>query len=689
MIIFETILIIFISQVMMKRTINILTAVVTLIATSCSSDTLPDTIADNGEKSPLAVQASLSNGNPVSRAADKTFAVGDSLWAYIRQVTWDGTEVADYSPESVVTGVAADHSPRLVLFTVDADFGMTPVDANTEQTGDITPDASLFWDDFSDSSSPATDLRTTGHYLQSAWGFCYNGGTPTTALEKSTGTVGWTAAADFADAATLRKNDLLWAKAQKPIAYNRNALETLKIPYTHAMSMITIEVAAADGFAAGVFGSTEAKLYEMYETAVFAAPNATVGGQAGSQSVKMLAGSEGTNAGGLPVKTFQALVIPGKELTIGSNLATITDIEGNNYNVPLTTEILDAWRAHLESGTKLKSGVNYMLKLTVRKQGITVVAQITDWSVVEATGEGEIKFTADVTASGVTNELTEGSFYLYRGELTDDLAKVTTATFSVDKWVNTPEIYWANGSTGYYFRALATTADGSKLTTPVGSIVPAQDNDLLWATTKEHSGTDADGNPFSYATGAKIAPRTGDVPLQFEHAMSKITIVLSTSTTGKASPTDDEVARAVDLTGAQIRISNLSTVGTIAIADGAITPVAIDAEVPDAITGGENDVAETSQVVETDIAGKIVVPQRLDDATYSETLFITLADGTVYKLLLKSCLVKDSATPIDEWKRGTHYVYNIYLEKESVRFVAVLKEWNMVEGGGNANLDWD
>ena len=110
---------------------------------------------------------------------------------------------------------------------------------------------------------------------------------------------------------------------------------------------------------------------------------------------------------------------------------------------------------------------------------------------------------------------------------------------------------------------------------------------------------------------------------------------------------------------------------------------------PDAITGGENDVAETSQVVETDIAGKIVVPQRLDDATYSETLFITLADGTVYKLLLKSCLVKDSATPIDEWKRGTHYVYNIYLEKESVRFVAVLKEWNTVEGGGNANLDWD
>ena len=676
---------------MMRRSINILSAAVALMAASCSSDTLPDTLAGNGEKTPLGVHASLSDGNPASRAADKTFAAGDSLWAYIRQVTWDGTEVADYSSASVVTGVAADQSPRLVLFTVDAGFGMTAVDANTEQTGDITPDASLYWDDFSDSSSPDTDLRTAGHYLQSAWGFCYNGGTPTTALDKTDGTIGWTAASEFADAATLRKNDLLWSKAQKPIAYNRNALETLKIPYTHAMSMITIEVAAADGFAAGVFGSTEAKLYEMYETAVFAAPNATVGGQAGSQSVKMLAGSEGTNAGGLPVKTFQALVIPGKELTIGSNLATITDIEGNDYNVPITTEILsaEAWGAHLESGTKLKSGVNYTLKLTVRKQGITVVAQITDWSVVEATGEGEIKFTADVTASGVTNELTEGSFYLYRGELTDDLAKVTTATFSVDKWVNTPEIYWANGSTGYYFRALATTADGSKLTTPVGSTTPTQDNDLLWATTKEHSGTDADGNPFSYATGAKIAPRTGDVPLQFEHAMSKITIVLSTSTTGKASPTDDEVARAVDLTGAQIRISNLSTVGTIAIADGAITPTPVAGTVTEAVAGDEADDPATTDVVETGISGKIVIPQSLTNPTYPIKLTIKLADGTTYSLLLDTCLVKGSATPIDEWERGVHYVYNIYLEKEAIRFVAVLKNWDEVEGGGNANLDWD
>lgn len=674
---------------MMRRSINILSAAVALMAASCSSDTLPDTLAGNGEKTPLGVHASLSDGNPASRAADKTFAAGDSLWAYIRQVTWDGTEVADYSPASVVTGVAADQSPRLVLFTVDAGFGMTAVDANTEQTGDITPDVSLYWDDFSDSSSPDTDLRTAGHYLQSAWGFCYNGGTPTTALDKTDGTIGWTAASEFADAATLRKNDLLWSKAQKPIAYNHTARETLTIPYTHAMSMVTIEVVAADGFVAGNLGATEVSLMEMYEKAVFAAPGATVSGQAGSQSVKMLASAEGTNAGGLPAKTFQALVIPGKELTVGAVLAKITDIDGNNYDIPLTAAILDAaaWGAQLD-GSKMKPGIHYKLTVTAKKQGITVVAQITDWKVVEATGEGEIKFTADVTASGVANALTEGSFHLYRGVTEEGLAQATTSTYSVDKWVNTPEIYWADGTTGYYFRALA-TFDGSKLTTPVGSTTPAQDNDLLWATTKEHSGTDAYGNPFSYAPGEKIAPRTGDVPLQFEHAMSKITITLSTSTTGKASPTDDETARAVNLAGAHIGISNLSTAGTIAIADGAITPTPVAGTVTEAVAGDEADDPATTDVVETGISGKIVIPQSLTNPTYPIKLTIKLADGTTYSLLLDTCLVKGSATPIDEWERGVHYVYNIYLEKEAIRFVAVLKNWDEVEGGGNANLDWD
>ena len=93
---------------------------------------------------------------------------------------------------------------------------------------------------------------------------------------------------------------------------------------------------------------------------------------------------------------------------------------------------------------------------------------------------------------------------------------------------------------------------------------------------------------------------------------------------------------------------------------------------------------------------EIVIPQSLLEKTIGETdncpikLTITLRDGTTYSLLLKDCKVKDSADNyITTWNRGKHYVYEIYVEKEAIRFVAVIKEWEKVNGSGDANLDWD
>lgn len=687
---------------MMKLSRNIILASIAAVAASCSDDTLPGTNPDNGERTPLNVAVALSNGTPLSRAEGKTFAAGDSLYAYIRQVQWDGTEVGDYSAIGVVTPVTADQSPSLVLFTVNDDFSMTAVDGTTEETSNITPAKPLYWDDFSTSTDP---LTADGRYLQSAWGFCYNGGTPTTALDKTNGTIGWTAAGDFDSAEKLRNNDLLWSKAQKPLKYKHgtfggNDHGTLVIPYTHAMSMITIEVVAADGFTTGNLGSTTATLQDMYKSATFSAPNATVSDQTGSQNVAMLAGTEGTNSESKPNKVFQALVIPGKELTTGNDLAVISDIDGNNYKIPVTQDIIDAWSEQLDGGNTLKSGVNYKLTVTVAKQAISVVAQITDWVNIEAAGTGEINFNADVTSSGVANTAT-GSFNLYCGTSTTPgaegaLAYATTSTHDGTKWVNNPEIYWANGSTSYYFRALATLEADSKLksrSTTVGvegenaRTAAEQGTDLMWATTKEHEGNLEGGGTQHFNAGEAIPPRTGDVPLQFEHAMSKITINLSTSTTGKgASTTTDDVARAVDFTNAKITISNLCTEGTIAIADGVISTTPIAEAKADALSGTVT--AESTD--KASLANQIVIPQSLVNETYPIKLTITLRDGTTYSLLLKDCKVKDSADNyITTWERGTHYVYDIYVEKEAIRFVAVIKEWKEVNGGGNANLDWD
>ena len=680
---------------MMKLARNIILASIAAVAASCSDDTLPGTNPDNGERTPLNVAVALSNGTPLSRAEGNTFAAGDSLYAYIRQVQWDGTDKDEYY--NTVESKTADQSPSLVLFKVDNGFTMTDVDRTTKKTSNITPTKPLYWDDFSTSTNP---LTADGRYLQSAWGFCYNGGTPTTALSQTDGTIGWTAAGDFDSAEKLRNNDLLWSKAQKPLKYERgtfggNDHGTLVIPYTHAMSMITIEVVAGEGFTTGNLGSTTATLQDMYKSATFSAPNATVSSQAGSQTVKMLA-----NAESKPNKMFQALVIPGKHLTADNLLAEIANVDGNNYKIPVTDAILTAWSAQLDGGNTLKSGVNYKLTVTVAKQAISVVAQITDWTTIEATGTGEINFNADVTDSGVVNEAT-GSFDLYRGTSTTPeaegaLAYATTSTWTTDKWINNPQIYWKDGSTRYYFRALA-TYDGSSLSSINNSSTPEGENartaavqgkDLMWATTKAHSGNLESGGKEEFAEGAAIRPRTGDVPLQFVHAMSKITINLSTSTTGKDEATQslDDKARAVDFTGAKITISNLCTVGTIAIADGVISTTPIAEAKADALSGTVT--AESTD--KASLANQIVIPQSLVNETYPIKLTITLDDGTTYSLLLKDCKVKGFADNyITTWERGTHYVYEIYVEKEAIRFVAVIKEWEKVSGGGDANLDWD
>ena len=39
--------------------------------------------------------------------------------------------------------------------------------------------------------------------------------------------------------------------------------------------------------------------------------------------------------------------------------------------------------------------------------------------------------------------------------------------------------------------------------------------------------------------------------------------------------------------------------------------------------------------------------------------------------------------------RATHYEYTIKLTKEAIGFVALVKKWEDVSGGGDANLDWD
>lgn len=636
----------------MKIAQHIILAGVAALAAGCSNEPTIDTLSPDGTPTPLVVSATL-NDAPQSRAHDKTFEAGDQLLTYIRHVVDNGS--GNY------TSIAADQAPRLVTLKVN----MTPEDPNTDKTSDLTIDGGLYWDDFNDSSDPKTDLRTANHYLQSFYGYCYNGGTPSTALDAATGVLSWSLPQNF-DESAMKSNDLLWSPTQPVITYKHDAgtRGTLTVPYTHAMSKFTIVVTGGEGFAVGDLDATTATLQNMLKEATFTAPN---GGYAPTADTWATVGMYLAGKSGL-TNTYTALAIPGRMLTKGETLVVIDKADGNKYEIKLTKAILGAWGAQLDGGKTLP-GVNYQLTVTINKQKIEVIAKITDWTDVLATGDAEIKFDSDITDSDITDSgivgdtFTEGDkIDIFHNPARASLTHTTTSTLTAGTWVNDPQIYWENGSTAYYFRALTEYNRASgKYVTVSGSNAIAETHDLLWGTTAEH---------LTYSKGAAINPRTGDVPLEFSHVMSKITVKLAT-------PAGDA---GVDLDGALITINGLHTDGTVDITDGSITL--------GATIGDITEFASATHLVsgKTSLDNYVVVPQTLGDEII---LKIRLANNTTYSITLNTCCVEGTSTPITAWEQGNHYIYTIGVAKEGIKLIALVKKWKEVLGSGDATLDWD
>lgn len=736
---------------MLKKVLYILSIAA---LTACDDSVVSESPFLNGvEKTPIETSALLDVSSVKStRAENKEFTNGDKLLAYLRHVTWDG-ESGDRTVKNV------QNTPILVTFTKGSaecvDYSgeeITPIgtgkalgllSTNTKQTSDLTASPKLYWDDFSRASTGsedegAYDIRTSGHYLQSYYGYCFNGGEGenneqgntvkgniSTALDQSTGVIGWTVPYDQTNQTTLTGCDLLWSAEQTPILYahgtqnNGGAHGTLVLPYTHAMSMVTVDVVAKDGFTTGALNNTWVELQGMNKTATFTAPTLTISAEGAGTGdkqglVKMYKGTPTSDTESNPKCTFKALIVPNTSLSVDALFLKIYDADGNNYDLKITSSILTSWNSGL-TDSKMKSGYNYHLTVTINKVGMDVQSTLSDWKTVKAEGEGDIQFPEDdvteiytttdgdgnPTGSKVDFSTTEGkklanfntvsSFSLYKKGTgaSDAYDYATTSTFTqgtgtTKYWKNDPEIYWPNDHDKFYFRALAIynapAEDGSyniSAYTPTSSKTVNQATDYVWATTPAHKVKKTDGSgDVTYAKSAAITPRTGDVPLAFEHVMSKITVKLATSTSESGTPAD-----AVELDGALVSISKLATSGTINVEDGAITIGDIqDSPVSEFCPSGQSAAGKMT------LDNYAVIPQTIED---NAVLTIKLKDGTTYKLQLNTCVQDGTTTPIKQWLRGIHYTYTITLTKEAISFRVMIKDWDEKTGSGNANLDWD
>ena len=721
-------------------------SLVLLIAGCTNEENFSDTLSGKG-KTPLTINATINTDRAGTRASGNNFVSGDELLTYVRHVT-GGNAINNYT---YVSDIPNDGYNKLVTYTKgNAAMGGDEAD-NVRETSDLTSTA--YWDDFSNSSSADTYLRTGGHGLQSYYGYCYNGGSPNSLTEAS-GVLTWTVETNQSTAVAVQHSDLLWSPTQEKVAYSHESSHdvnhgTLTIPYKHAMSEITVTVIAEDGFSGSPLTYTVLTLNAMNTKSSLTATNLTFTPSIQTNGdyinpVKMYA--EPYTSG--LTRNFTAIVAPGTKLKEGNLLLNITNADRNNYTVNITGEMVDG--SHWASGHAAdqygnldsdghncvitQPGKNYHLDVTIKKSAVQAHSSLANWTDVNATANGVIYFPDDdveviiddsytgvpspVNVEAIDQNLfvNNASFSLFRvqatNDNTDNLGNNSEApkgydyatrtndhyTFESissfkntnvapdDYWTNAPELYWPNNSYKFYYRALAqfnSVNEGVNDIISVGSLTPTiekgtsvsqgtigEGHDILWGTTPKHYGS---ASQKIYKRGYPIPPRTHGVPIVFEHALSKVSFTLETTS---------DAAATVNLSEASFVVSGLYTSGTILIDNGEISNrgeeggTTISANVAPEFTGTSTNL----------ITNLIVVPQTFDE---SDKVTITLPNENyaVYSIPLANCTVSGGNTS-SAWERGKDYSYIIYVEKEKVQFKVMVKDWDEVTGSGNAALEW-
>lgn len=692
---------------------------------SCSDEIVEAPKYLNGtEKTPITVVTNIKSIDNVTRAVDDKFEENDVLQAYIKHVTVQDANADQLVWSADVTGTGV--GPVLAKFTISSlkDNYLSEADNytnhETSSTLKVTDPEGLYWDDFSNSNSADTDLRTEGHALMVYYGYSYNG---TTVAESdftaATGVLKWSVADN--QTGGFKASDLLFAGQQEPVAYKHSTSSAiggdhgvLEIPYSHAMSKVTVKVVCDKGFASDAtknFGSAAITLLNMGTKTTVTAPTLDVTKGTTPQNITMqkLVPEAKTCS-------FSALIAP-TVLKDGQHFATLTGFDGNKYEVVLTDAILtpatnpaNPWSTKLAdpdatsvtptTGADYKNkesgdgkggltlpGVHYVLTVTINKQEIAIKATIAPWVDVEAEGVGEIQFANDITdkTGTMATELQAGGFDIYQKGTASDAAysKVTTYTYDGDpaNWTRNNEIYWPNATDKFYFRAL------SPKETNAASL--SNGNDYLWGTTDAYTWGSED-----VAKGYPVAPRTGDVPLTFEHAMAKVTVNLIDY--NKDSSNSEAK---LDLENATIQFLNLATGGSIELQEGNISPSAItEGQKTFSEDGGrkgfyaaKENGSETNYDANFTLKDYVVIPQDLNDesaSTFPAMIVVTLANGTTYKAKLRNCKDSSTNTNVVKWERGKHYIYDITLSKDQVTFRAEIKNWDPVTATGTITPEW-
>ena len=696
---------------------------------ACSSEERITTDSNEDPSGPIKLSAGIVEGN--IKATTRSGA--EDNHANHQALTSD-TKLA-----LRVSGTWTEHgeSPYAVVKTTTATVGAETSSGSKHNS--LTYSPLLYWDDYG-SADPAnaTTGRTEGLTI---YGAAINGKTIAPSVSDWTA-LSWTLPANqTASESTPADKDLLISNNIKAGTgdgtYKFDSRTSGKLlEFTHALSKITVNLNANNGFTDGVFASDpEVKLTSNNASTSYAewayttgTINITTGAVSSQSNPAVITMWQAVSAPDGYDITKEALVMPGSQFSADDAIIARINADGNIYYVTAEKIRTAISASHASEGAySTEAGKNYIINVTVNKTDIVVTATVANWTNISADEVAPvINVSGDLGGSAVISADKTFSFYrssfpnINLGYSYDESLKennyykeesVLGYTHSTTTWTMSPVLYWPNHNTHYQFRAVwprtvtTTTGDEDKprvvREVPVGQTSEYQlikvhneaytpdhfPSDLMIARPDVPNGYQNCGNNEVghqkvnlYTNG--ICAREGTINLKFKYMMAQVEVILTT--------TDTDYDK-VKLDGAIVELVNVHKTGSVKLGDmEVITTGTSPLSNPVLDTFGDYTLDYNSTSTHYHSA---IVPQPLTFST-------PLADGNlkfrikimnaagdavddIYYADIKPISVKvtgssDAAAPVTNWESGKHYVYTLHLSKTEIKVTATLANWTEV-----------
>lgn len=444
-----------------------------------------------------------------------------------------------------------------------------------------------------------------------------------------------------------------------------------KLIFYHALTKITVKLEEGEGF-------------DHSSTSDFVLDNITLNGFKLSGTFDVADGEFASTAtDATPIATMsqvsrtaegmalEALVMPGTDLNGTLADAISFSVDKNAFKVSAATMKNKLVEGGETSFDKFEAGKNYIFTFTVNKTGIKLTATVAGWNDVTAeTFAPKINISEVYGHQASEDECTDlqKGFDFYRSKtVSTGYTDKSTVSFADGAYTMSPQCYWPNHETHYFFRGVyptGTTVTDSKIAVSNAAYnSEASPSNLMVGYPRNIDGTTDEACKVHSGTQG-ICATEGDIRMNFQYVMSQVEVKLISD----PSAVEKEESAKVVLDGnTTVEILNGYKSGSILLENGTATYAEGDK--------GTYTFAGGTYADRHDI----IIPQSLENLKFKITVKDTDGKYDSYEATISDIQV--GGNTISAWEPGKKYVYTLNITKTGIKVTATIKDWITATGG--------